>query len=183
VPESVAPVAAVPEPIAPVAAVPEPIAPVAAVPEPIASAAAVPEPIAPAAAVPEPVDPVAAVPLWSIEQCRDLLHQNPECADVHARVAELFKDDEQPLVGFYRQLTQDQPDQLVHLRILGRAYVRIGKPLLGAIQLQKFLMSRPDAAGYRELADIYRVLNREKNASDATRRAEEIESRTPAAVV
>lgn len=128
---------------------------------------------------PEPPPVLRLMPVpdgLSLERCQALLESDAGRDEVHARVLELLEGRSRDLLEFYQGLVQAQPENPVHLRSLGRAYLQAGKPLLGVVQLRKFLLSRPqDARGHRELSELHRELNQPAEAEEALAQAEEIE--------
>ena len=52
----------------------------------------------------------------------------------------------------------------------------LGRPLLAVVQFQKFLNASPSPKGYRELAEVYQKLSRERNATEALAKAENLEN-------
>ncbi|MBT9589129.1 hypothetical protein IV102_37725, partial [bacterium] len=114
------------------------------------------------------------VPCENLGQALEALRTHPGNEPLIKKTLELGQGNEAELMNLFRTLTRDHLDEPLHFRNFARVYLMLNKPILAVVQYQKFLVVRPTADGYRELAHAYTLLNREKNASEALKKAEEL---------
>ena len=113
----------------------------------------------------------------TIQECQDILRRDPDHAEVMEWAWELSQGQEGEFLNVYRDLTKSDADEPRHVRNFARTYLRLGRPLLAVVQYQKYLHARPSSEGYHELADVYRKLNRERNADEAVQKADELQKK------
>ncbi|MFN8607977.1 MAG: hypothetical protein U0931_10620 [Vulcanimicrobiota bacterium] len=116
------------------------------------------------------------VPCEDLGQALEALRAHPGNEGLINRTLALGEGRDEELLNVFRVLTRDHVDEPLHFRNFARAYLKQNKPILAVVQYQKFLVARPSADGYRELAEAYTLLKRDKNAADALRKAEELAS-------
>jgi len=144
--------------------------------EGVVEAAPESEPAPEAAPAWEEAAPGADSAALTLDEAFEALKASPDDDVVLARVFELGVGQEEVILNYFRALSRDQPDEPLHCRNFARAYVRLNKPILAVVQYQKYLVARPNPAGYRELAETYAMLKRDKNVAEALKKAEELES-------
>jgi tetratricopeptide (TPR) repeat protein len=110
----------------------------------------------------------------NLDQALQALRMHPGNETLIRRTLELGSGHEDELMNLFRTLTRDHSDEPLHFRNFARVYLKLNKPILAVVQYQKFLVVRPTPDGYRELASAYTLLNREKNAAEALKKAEEL---------
>jgi hypothetical protein len=126
--------------------------------------------------------PVPPPPVEEEVLCEDLgqaleaLRAHPGNEGLINRTLALGEGRDEELLNVFRVLTRDHVEEPLHFRNFARAYLKQNKPILAVVQYQKFLVARPTSDGYRELAEAYTLLKRDKNAADALRKAEELAS-------
>ena len=126
---------------------------------------------------PMPPPPVEVdVPCEDLGQALEALRTHPANEGLINRTLALGEGRDEELLNVFRVLTRDHVEEPLHFRNFARAYLRQNKPILAVVQYQKFLVAKPTADGYRELAEAYTLLKRDKNAADALRKAEELAS-------
>jgi len=126
---------------------------------------------------PIPAPPVEVeVPCEDLGQALEALRVHPANEGLISRTLVLGEGKDDELLNVFRVLIRDHLDEPLHFRNFARAYLKQNKPILAVVQYQKFLVARPTPAGYRELAEAYTLLKRDKNAADALRKAEELAS-------
>ena len=126
---------------------------------------------------PVPTPPVEVdVPCEDLGQALEALRVHPGNEGLINRTLALGEGRDDELLNVFRVLIRDHMDEPLHFRNFARAYLKQNKPILAVVQYQKFLVARPTPAGYRELAEAYTLLKRDKNAADALRKAEELAS-------
>ena len=109
-------------------------------------------------------------------QALEALRLHPGNEGLIQQTLALGEGRDEELLNVFRVLIRDHADEPLHFRNFARCYLKQNKPILAVVQYQKFLVARPTAAGYRELAEAYTLLKRDKNAADALRKAEELAS-------
>jgi tetratricopeptide (TPR) repeat protein len=124
---------------------------------------------------PIPPPPVEEeIPVEDLAQALEALRQHPANEKLIRRTLELGEGRDEELLNVFRVLIRDHSDEPLHFRNFARCYLKQNKPILAVVQFQKYLVARPTAAGYRELAEAYTLLKRDKNAAEALRKAEEL---------
>lgn len=111
----------------------------------------------------------------SIAEFQKQLREYPDMNEALDWGWDLANQQESEFLNIFRDLTKTETAEPRHVRNFARAYLRLGRPLLAVVQFQKFLNASPSPKGYRELADVYQKLNRERNATEALAKAEEME--------
>jgi predicted Zn-dependent protease len=109
-----------------------------------------------------------------IAEFQDRLRQDPDLPQALDWGWELTHGQESEYLNVFRDLTKTDMDVPGHVRNFARAYLRLGRPLLAVVQFQKYLNASPSSAGYRELAEVYQKLNRERNVTEANTKANEL---------
>ena len=126
---------------------------------------------------PVPPAPVEEeVEVEDLGQALEAMRRYPSNEGLIRRALALGEGRDEELLNVFRVLIRDHADEPLHFRNFARCYLKQNKPILAVVQYQKFLVARPTAAGYRELAEAYTLLKRDKNAADALRKAEELAS-------
>ncbi|MBX3172065.1 MAG: tetratricopeptide repeat protein [Candidatus Eremiobacteraeota bacterium] len=126
---------------------------------------------------PVPPPPVEEeVPVEDLSQALEAMRHHPGNEGLILRTLALGEGRDEELLNVFRVLIRDHADEPLHFRNFARCYLKQNKPILAVVQYQKFLVARPTAEGYRELAEAYTLLKRDKNAADALRKAEELAS-------
>jgi tetratricopeptide (TPR) repeat protein len=127
---------------------------------------------------PAPAEPDLPIELDkppSLSGCIDLLKVHPDHEQLVAWTFEFGEGQDDNLLAGLRNLVRDDPNQPLHVRNFARCYMKLNKPILAVVQYQKYLVAAPSASGFRELAQAYRSLGREKNAEDAEQKAQALQ--------
>ncbi|ODT14161.1 MAG: hypothetical protein ABS35_35630 [Kaistia sp. SCN 65-12] len=127
---------------------------------------------------PLPPPPVEEeIPVDDLGQALEAMRAHASNEGLVARTLQLGEGRDEELLNVFRVLIRDHSDEPLHFRNFARCYLKQNKPILAVVQYQKYLVARPTAAGYRELAEAYTLLKREKNAAEALKKAEELAGR------
>jgi len=114
------------------------------------------------------------IPCENLAQALEALRLHPGNESLVQRTLKLGDGQDDELLSVFRTLTRDHLDEPLHFRNFARVYLKLNKPMLAVVQYQKYLVVRPTADGYKELAHAYTLLGREKNAAEALKKAEDL---------